>query len=171
MKRILLGISFLLAIQTVTVFANEEQQLGFKKLDSEQIDSLQAVTHVEELDLSRARSNGDGLPPVGLTIFSKSASAIFSDGAIIERELSLTVLNKGNNLARIRIDAAALGVLPATFHEFLLGNVDGEYFGTSVDLEGTIVLKRVSRKYIEVTYTRIVDATGLPIQVRAKFKL
>ncbi|CUI16944.1 putative secreted protein [Candidatus Protochlamydia naegleriophila] len=155
MKRIFLGLTLLLSTQVVDVFANDNQAAETFE-----------IQQVNELNEARSRRNDDKiLPRVGKTIFSTSSAAIFADGTITNTDSTLTVLNKGQGLARISI-GSLFGV-----HEFLIGRVGNEYFGTSVDREGTIVLERVSDKHLEVTLTRIVDATSLPIQVRIRFRL
>ncbi|MBA2369355.1 MAG: hypothetical protein H0V82_10095 [Candidatus Protochlamydia sp.] len=124
---------------------------------------------VNELETARFccnRSDRGILPRVGRAITASSSNAMFADGTISpDIEATLTVLNSDEGLARISIGTSLYGT-----HEFLVGRVGDNYYGTSVDLEGTIVLERMGR-YLEVTFTRIVNATNLPIQVHARFRL
>lgn len=157
MKRIFLGLTLLLSTQAIDVFANSNQGAEIEKLEIEQIN---------ESNVLRSSTCDDRiLPNIGRTISSTSSTAMFADGSIASDSSTLTVLNKSNGLARISI-GSSFGP-----HEFLIGRIGDQYFGTSVDREGTIVLERVSQKYLEVTFTRVIDATGLPLQVRAKYKL
>lgn len=155
MKRIFLGITLLLSTQVIGVSANQE--IESKKLGIEKVNVLNVI---------RSKDGSHILPSVGETIVSKSSTAMFADGSIVSvQSSSLTVLNKTHGLARISILTPPYGP-----HEFLLGRVGDEYFGTSIDREGSIFLKRVSEGTLEVTFTRVIDATGLPLQVRAKFR-
>jgi hypothetical protein len=156
MKRIFLGLTLLLSTQVIGVFADDNPVVEIEKSEIEE---------VNEHNIRSVRGDDGILPRVGKIIFSKSSAAIFPDGAIFSDNANLIVLNKSHGLARISI-GSIFGA-----HEFLIGQVGDKYFGTSVDREGTIVLERVSEKYLEVTFTRVVNATGLPLQVRIIFRL
>lgn len=152
MKHVFLGLALLLSTQTVGAFAsdNHEADMGY----------------AQEVNVARSSSHEDRiLPRVGKTLFSTSSTAMFADGTTAETSSTLTVLNKSQGLARISI-GSIYGA-----HEFLIGRVGDEYFGTSIDREGTIVLERVSERHLEITFTRVIDLTGVPLQVRARFRL
>ena len=158
MKHILLGLTLLFSTQVVDVFAKAHQ--GAESVNS-------GLEQTNELSYDRSHRHDDRiLPRTGKTICSTSGAAIFADGSVVsDASSTLTVLNSSQGLARISIGN--------TFgpHEFLIGRVGDQYFGTSVDQEGTIVLEKVSKRVLEVTFTRVVDATTLPIQVRILFRL
>jgi hypothetical protein len=161
MKNIFLGLTLLASTQIVDVSAKAHQ---FENV---------AIEQANEFTLNRSHSHSHGhhndkiLPPVGATITSTSGAAIFANGSVVSETTSstLTVLNSSQGLARISI-GSSFGP-----HEFLIGQVGDKYFGTSVDKEGTIILQRVSKRVLEVTFTRLIGTNGLPLQVRLEFSL
>lgn len=158
MKAIFLGLTLIFSTQSMDLFANHQTQTG--KLEIQEIDALNVIR-------CKKNKNQNILPSVNKTITSSSTEIMLVDGSTVSSSITLTVLNKSKGLARIRIINAQF----ASNVDFLVGLVGNQYFGTSVDNEGTIVLERVSKNTLEATFTRINSVTEEPIQIRAKFKL